>query len=492
MKRLAGILAAVLSLILPVRAQLPDNPAPKLQTKPTLLASGAPSQSDAPTDALSGATAAHAQPGDALSLYTVVDLALRNSHTVRMEEADAKRARGAYLETRDAYIPNFSIGSGLGYSYGFPIGGPTLYSINSNSLLFSFSQHDYIRSTGEALKAATLAVKNARQQVILDATTNYIELDKTDAQIAALNDAVTACDQMISIVGAREQAGLESHVELTRAQLTRARIELRAIQLQDHADELRQHLADLTGLEPDAIATAAASIPQLPTVDLHRLQQDGGNSPNVQAAFATARSRSFQALGDERQNYRPTVGMTFQYARFSTFNGYQQYYLSFQSNNIEVGIQAVWPLFDPIRRDKAMESRAESLRARQQAEQTKIQVDESNRALVHSLRELEAQEKVAELEQQLAQDTLQSTELQMNQGSASQGAAPIPPQEADSARVQERTSYVDLRDAQFNVARIKLSLLDAVGGLETWAKQSASNDGNSTTIVPQTVHPSGP
>lgn len=476
LKRILTVLATGFFLAVAAHAQAPGAQLPNAPAATIVYSTPSPTDSTSPGSAAENAAA----PAGDVSLYTIIDLALRNSKTVQIAEAEQLHARGTWNETRNAYIPNFSIGSGLGYSYGFPIGGPYIFNVGSNSLLFSFSQHDYIRSTSAALKAATLSVKNARQQVILDASLKYIELDNTLKQIAALNDAVAHTDTMVTIVEDRLHAGLESERSLTQAQLTRARIQLRAIQMEDHADELRRYLASMTGLDADAIIPAASTVPPLPDLDFHSLMRDEENSPVVQAALATAESRKFNAMGDKNQNYRPTVGMAFQYQLFSTFNGYQQYYKSFQQSNIAIGIQAVFPLFDPIRRDKALESKAEAVRAQRQAELTRIQNDEGNFALWHSLRELEAQEQVADLQQQLARETLASIVTQINQGAAN--GQPVPPQQADQYRVEERTRYVDMRDAQFNVTRTKLDLLNAVGGLEDWAKQSTQPTASSTTV----------
>lgn len=480
---MTAVLSLTLLMRVQVRAQVPDDPLPSAPA--AQIAYSNPLASNRPGPTVSARETS--MPNADVSLYTIVDLALRNSKAVQIAEADRKRVFGAMLETRDAYIPNFLIGGGPGYSYGFPIGGPYLFQVTSNSLLFSFSQHDYTRSTNAAFKAATLSLKNTRQQVILDAALDYIELVKALGQVAALDEAVTDTDSMISIVEDRMRAGLESKVNVTRDQLTRAQIRLREIQMQDHADELRNHLAELTGLDPATILPDASSIPQLPDLDFHSLMRDGEKSPAVQAAFATAESRRFGAIGDKNQNYRPTVNMVFQYQRFSTFNGYQNYYLNFQQNNFIVGIQAIWPVFDPIRRDKTMESKAEAIRAQRQAELTRIQNDESNFALWHSLRELKEQERVAELQQELAQDTLAATITQMNRGAAAANAPPVTPQQAAQDRIEERTSYVDLRDAQFNVTRVKLNLLNAVGGLESWAKESADLGNGSISVTPQVL-----
>ena len=64
-----------------------------------------------------------------VSFYTAVDLALRNSTQVRISAADVQHAEAAVMESVDAYKPSFSVGSSLGYSYGFPVGQPSIYSV---------------------------------------------------------------------------------------------------------------------------------------------------------------------------------------------------------------------------------------------------------------------------------------------------------------------------------------------------------------------------
>jgi len=429
------------------------------------------SSSPAPADPPRSAATSPEPPAGDISLYTVVDLALRHSNKVRAAEAGLRVARGAWKETRDAYVPSFAVGSGLGYSYGFPLGTPTLFNVTSQSLLFSFSQHDYIRSTRAAQKAAALTVKNIRQQVILDATLDYVDLTKTLDQIAALNQATADTNKLLAIMRSRLQAGLETDMQMTRARLTRAQIDLHRIQMENHADELRQHLSNLTGIDAAMIQPEVSSVPPLPNLNFPSLLESSPQPPSVLAADATADSKLFAAWGDKRQNRRPTVQFAAQYALFSTFNNYQEYYGNhFQYNNIGIGIQAVWPLFDRTRGDKAAESEAEAIRARRQAELARIQNSEGNLALWHSLRELEAQENVAALQQHLSRDTLAMTVTEMNRGGAS---GPVSPQQAEQQRINERTSYVALQDAQFHVTKIKLDLLNAIGGLEDWAKQGA-------------------
>jgi outer membrane protein TolC len=200
---------------------------------------------------LLGQTGAQAQVS--VSFYTAVDLALRNSTQVRISAADVQHAEAAVMEGVDAYKPSFSVGSSLGYSYGFPVGQPSVYSVSAQSLAFSFSQPDYIRSARAALLAAQLQLKDTRQQVILDTALDYIELVTVNQQMTALDQQTGFVERLVEIETERVGAGLDSKVELTQARLTGAQVALRRLHLVDQADLVRVRLAHLTGLNPGTL-----------------------------------------------------------------------------------------------------------------------------------------------------------------------------------------------------------------------------------------------
>ena len=402
-----------------------------------------------------------------VSFYTVVDLALRNSTAVRINSAEVQRAEASVMEGVAAYKPSFSVGSSLGYSYGFPVGQPSIYSVSAQSLAFSFSQPDYIRSARSALLAAQLKLKDMRQQVILDAGLDYIELASVNQQITALDQETGFVQRLVAIEDQRVDAGVDRKVELTQARLTGAQIALRRLHLVDQADLVRARLAHLTGLKPDDLATQPESIPVAPGISqLNAVPDNSG----VQAAYASARSKQYVAHGDARQNNRPTFVFGGEYNRYAKFNNYSEYYLRFQHNNFNVGVQIVLPLFDATRRAKAKGSSAEAVEATAQADQVRDQADEQMLQLQKSVAELTAQETVAELQNELAQDQLDaiSAQLQMGSGSAG-GTAPLPKDE-QAARIGERSRFVDMLETQFQLTQARLSLLRTMGRIEDWAK----------------------
>ena len=414
---------------------------------------------------LLGETGAHAQ----VSFYTTVDLALRNSAPVRISAADVRHAEAAVMQSIDAYKPSFSVGSSLGYSYGFPVGQPSVYSVAANSLAFSFSQPDYIRSARAALLAAQLQLKDTRQQVILDTALDYVQLVTVNQQLTALDEETGFVQRLAEIEAERVGAGLDSKVELTQARLTGAQIALRRLHLVDQADLLRLKLAHLTGLNPGDIVSEPQTIPPPPEA-ANSLELDGNTG--LQAAYASAKSKLYNAFGDDRQNNRPTLAFGLEYNRYAKFNNYNEYYLRFQHNNFNVGVQITLPLFDAGRKAKAKGSSAEAEQASAQADQLRDQTGEQVLRLQKSIAELVAQEQVAELQNELSQDQLDVITTQIRLGTGNPGAAAPLPKDEQGAHIRERSHFVDMLETRYQLTQARLSLLRSMGRIEEWAKST--------------------
>jgi outer membrane protein TolC len=400
-----------------------------------------------------------------ISFYTAVDLALRNSAQVRMSAADVEHAEAAVMLSVDAYKPSFSVGSSLGYSYGFPVGQPSVYSVAAQSLAFSFSQPKYIRAARSALVAAQLQLKDTRQQVILDAALDYIELTSVSQQMSALDQQTGFVGRLIEIETERVGAGVDSKMELTQARLTAAQVALRRLHLAGEADLLRARLAHLTGLKPGDLVSEPQTIPSAPEISGTEAIDDNSN---VQAAYASAQSKFYTAAGDARQNNRPVFGFGGEYNLYAKFNNYNEYYLRFQHNIFNVGIQITMPLFDATRKAKARSSSAEAEQASAQADQVRNQTGEQVLQLQKSATELAAQEQVAELQNELAQDQLDIVATQLRLGSGG-GGGPLPKDE-QAAHIRERSYFVDLLTTRFQLTQARLSLLRSMGKIEDWAK----------------------
>jgi outer membrane protein TolC len=405
-----------------------------------------------------------------VSLPTVVDLAQRNSSTVKLAEADLQKAQGALAQAQDAYIPNFVIGSEVGYSHGFPTGQPSVGSASMQSLVFSYSQRQYLKAAHAGIDAATLSLKDAREQVALDASTTYIELDTVNRELEAARQQEILTGNLARIEQQRAEAGVDSDLDLLQARLKVAQIKLQRLHLETRAATLAKQISILTGLPVGAILPDHASIPEIPAVTADEAPR---SLPGIEAAGALARSTQFRAKGDDLAWRRPQIGFGAVYNYDSNeLNSYSTYYKNFTPNNVSFGLQISIPFFDFALRAKAKETAAEALRSTVEAEQAQRQNDVQIATLTGSLRELDGQAEVASLKQQIADTQLKAVLAQLEAGNgatAGPNAQPqLTPKAEQLARIDERQKYQDAMDASFELAKARLGLLRALGHIDDW------------------------
>ncbi|MGD0546858.1 MAG: TolC family protein [Terracidiphilus sp.] len=410
-----------------------------------------------------------------VSLGTVVDLAQRNSSAVKLAEADVQKATAALAQTHDAYIPNFAIGSVVGFSHGFPTGQPSVGSATMQSLVLSYSQRQYIKAAHAGLDAANLSLKEAREQVALDTSAAYIELDTVNRELESVHQQEAFANRLTAIEQERTEAGVDSLSELLQAQLTAAQLKLKRLHLETRAAVLAKQLATLTGLPVGSITSDHASIPEIPAV---RADESPRSLPGIDSANALARSKQIQAKGDDLLWRRPQIGFGAVYNYDSDeLNNYSKFYKdgSFTPNNISFGLQINVPFFDFALRAKAKQSAAEALRAKIEVEQAQRQNEVQIAQLTGSLRELDTLAEIASLKQQIAHEQLQSVlaQLELGNGSGSgPGATPqLTPMAEQLARIDERQKFQDSLDAGLELSKARLGLLRALGHMEDWLQE---------------------
>jgi outer membrane protein TolC len=410
-----------------------------------------------------------------ISLSTAVDLAEKSSPAVRSAQANVRKAQAALSETKDVYYPSMDIGSSVGPPpYGFPLGNPDIYNIDMQSLVLSFAQPDYIRAARAGLRAAALNLRDQQQQIALDVSLDYIELDHDLAEVAALNEEKSYAGNLISIELDRVGAGVDPRVNLLQAQLTGAQVDEKQIQLENDADEMRLKLAHLTGLPLDGLQTDTASIPAPPAFGEQESsdQQLADNNSGVASAYENARSRYLIAHGDKRQVNRPSIGFGLKYQRFARFQNFASYYHNFQQNNVSAGIQLTFPLYDRTLKAKSRESAADAVIAQAQADESRNKLSEEVLTARRTVREIAAEQRVAEIQSELAQEQLKAVDAELTNGPGAPGAQPVAPSAAQKARIEERERYEDLLDANFSLMKVELNLLRMTGQIEDWVHAS--------------------
>lgn len=409
-----------------------------------------------------------------LSFTSAVDLALKHSPRVAIAQADVDHARAALAESHDVYVPSIVGGSGLGYSYGFPVGQPSIYNFSAQSLVFNFSQRDYIRSARLALEAANYALMDARAATTEETAIAFLALDHDLRRAAVLSDQATASSHLVTIVQERLDAGLDTDIELTTVRLTNAQIRLAVLHNQDSLEYDRAHLGRLTGLPEDGLVTLSTSVPPSATWIKPVFLPSALNSPGILAAYDRAASRSRQARGDSRYDLRPQISFGAQYNRFASYNNYSEYYNHFQHNNASVGVQITLPIFDAVHRARARQSAADAVHALREADQQRDQFLDGRLRLTHATAELSARAEIAELDQQLAQQQLDAMLIQLQAGNGNLQGRQANPKDEQTARIAAKDRAITLINTSFDLAQNRINVLRQTGQLEPWVKSLAS------------------
>src|SRR5450759_1377149 len=314
------------------------------------------------------ATRGQAEP---LPLERAIRLALAHSTSSAIANADVQRTFASYRELRNNYLPQLGAGSGLGWSYGFPLtiegSAPALVHVVAQSTVFNREQRQFLNAAKMEWRASEFQDKDQRNAVIQDVALTYAELAKWEARLVRLQQDESQAQQMEQAVAERVQEGVDSSVDLNKAKLVAARMRLHRAEARGSADVLRRHLSTLTGLPVSSIELAPETIPALPPVaaEDELSEKAVATSPAIKFAERHSLAEAMRALGEHRALY-PSVDFSAQYARFSTFNNYTIYFPkgTFQKDNATVGMAIRIPLFNASQRARAAAAEADALKAK--------------------------------------------------------------------------------------------------------------------------------
>ncbi len=411
-----------------------------------------------------------------ISLSTAVDLALRNNPKVKMAQADLDKARASLSEARDTYIPSVTTNGGYGGSTGVPLSLPVVFSISAQSLVFNFSQKDYVRAAGAGVSAATFALNEARNEVAEDTVTTYISLNNAQQRKAALAQSSDFSARLVQIVDDRFATGLDPHIEITKARRTNVQMQLQRLLVDDEIAYLAEHLARITGATGPRTETIASSIPAFlpPTEATGSIADTDG----MRAALANATAKNYTAHGDARYRLRPQFAFSAGYSRISTIgSSYGDYYPrfannAFSHNSFEVGVQISVPLLDYVRQAKARESAADSRHSAFEAASQRLTFLDGRLKLQHAASELAARAELASLDRDFAQDQLETIQLQLKAVSTSTDGPQLTPKDEQNARIQERQRFVEYLSAELQLRQTQVSLMRQNGQLGPWLKNT--------------------
>jgi outer membrane protein TolC len=412
-------------------------------------------------------SSARAQDTEKLTLRQAVALALQNSRELKLARMQYNVALDEAGVNRAAFRPNLYTGAGVAYTHGFPSlpGGqaPSIFQLDYSQTLFNPMLKGQQRAAEERAKSQRIEMDRTRDDVIVRTATVYLELAKVRHSLELMRTEEASAEKILEVVRERVAANQELPIEVTRSQLTLARIRERIVKLGDRADTLEAQIRDL------------AAIPESKSIEVEREEPSFTNALSTEPAeaemidLAVQNDRSVAEAENERAarqhllrgarlSYWPTVDLVGQYSVLSKFNNYGDFYKKFERNNVNIGLQVTIPIFAAktsanVALAKSQLNAAE-LQLGQKRQEVRLEVQQKSRGV----RELDASREVARLDLKLAQETLQLVQAKFDQGRATL-------QDVEQARLDESDKWVAFLDANFARQRAQLTLLQATGQL---------------------------
>jgi len=400
----------------------------------------------------------------ALTLKRAIELALQNSKEIQVAKIQASVADHAALITRAQFMPNLYAGSGAGYTNGIPEtpGGraPSVFNVTYTEQIFNEPLRGQGKEMQEQAKSQKIALQDARNSVITRTAMAYLELGKIRHALELLRKEQESAEKILQVTQERQGEGFELPVEVTKAQLTKAQVVQRILQLEGRQDELEVFLRYQLGLSDEqAIEVTPEELPG-------EAEQAGDNlvamamtsNAGLQLAESDVRAKEFRLKG-ERRGYFPTLEFVSVYSVLAKFNNYSQFFSAFQRNNFNAGIDMQVPIFSA--RIKAAISLAQVNLDAAKASLTnkKSEVTAEVRQKTRRVRERDAAKEVARLELQLAQQNVAVLQARFDEGKLNL-------REMEKARLEENEKWMAYLDANFQKQQAQLELLKTAGQLD--------------------------
>lgn len=408
---------------------------------------------------------ARAQDAEKLTLRQAVTLALQNSRELALARVQYTVARNAAGVDRAEFRPNLYTGSGAAYTNGFPATpsgqAPAVFSMSYTQSIFNLPLRGQLKAAEDRAESQRLELERTRGEVIVRTASAYLELAKLRHSLELLRSQEASAEKILDVTRNRAAGGQELPIEITRGELTLARVHERIIRLEGREEILAQQIRNFTGL-PDgqrlAVETEEPSFAsdqqesELMTLALE-------NSPLVKEA-EYERTARWHILKGEKGGYWPTVAAVGQYQVLARFNNYNQFFRSgsFQRNNVTVGVDVHIPLYSAKTSANVALAKSQLNEAELALGNKRQQVSLDTRQKARNVRELDAGREVARLDLKLAQETLQLMQAKFDQGRATL-------RDIEQARLDESDKWVGFLDADFARQQGQLRLLQATGQL---------------------------
>src|SRR5579862_4301687 len=117
-----------------------------------------------------------------MTLHQAVERAMEQSPDIALAHLDALKAAEAVRVQRDPFTPHVTVGSGLAYTYGFPMSiegaAPSIVQARASQFLFNRQQSYEVARSKEEARGAGIAASAKSDEVAYRTASLYLDAER--------------------------------------------------------------------------------------------------------------------------------------------------------------------------------------------------------------------------------------------------------------------------------------------------------------------------
>jgi len=397
-----------------------------------------------------------------LTLEGTLQRASEQNQHVLLARTGSQSAAARKALDKAAFGPQFSVGTGVAATYGFPLSiegsAPSLFNVNYIQTLYDRKQRKQAAASGLREEGAQIEVQSQQQNAALEAGRFYLELRNQRQRHQHYQTQLESLEKTREIIAVRVEAGVVQSRELTKARLEVAKAKVTLTTNEKNLRLLEEQLRQAIGVAPGVSLT-------LENEDLGGSLSEWSEETLLVAALdkdptlmqLRLQGQSFE-VAEEGLNgwFRPVVNLVGRYDLFSGFNNYDTYFNKFQRNNALFGMSIQVPLLLPGVNPEKRRLRAAQDEARLKIKLRSDQIRMETQSELANLEVLKARAEVAGLEAQLARENLQVAQANYDEGT-------LPLAKLEEVRREESMRWLQYLDIKLEEEKNRLNLRKQAG-----------------------------
>jgi outer membrane protein len=400
-----------------------------------------------------------------MTLREAVETALKQNPDVALARLDEERARQAARVARDPFATKLGVGSGLAYTYGFPMSiegsAPTVFQARATQFVFNRPQSYLVAQAKEDARGASIGVSGKLDEVAWRVAELFLEAERA-ARIGGLarKDSESQ-EKVLEAVQAQVQEGRALPLAGKSAALQLARVRQVATVLDSDRDAAETALALALGLSAEDRVRPVETdrpAPPLPGSESEAFESALDNNKDLRRLESQIASRQL-VVKSQKAAWLPRVDLVAQSGLFAKFNNYEDYFRKFQRHNGQIGVSFEFPILSgPASGALAAQNQGEVAKLKLELSGTRNRIVSDLQRAYRDLKTSEASADVARLDLDVAREQLSVNLAQMEEGR-------LTIREVEEARVVENRKWIAFYDAQYAVEKSRWAVLRLTGNL---------------------------